>query len=63
MSPEPDALPFVSPGMIWDGVTEYQDSRFLPSLRLSGYGFCRMYGDGTRRFSESGASQAVRCHY
>ena len=50
-SPE---LPTVIPGMIWDGVTEYQN--VAPpgiSYYRNGPWLCRMYGDGTRRFSES----------
>ena len=50
MSPEPDALPFVSPGMIWDGVTEYQN---VVPPGAPGFWLIRMYGDGTRRFSQS----------
>ena len=50
MSPEPDALPFVSPGMIWDGVTEYQN---VVPPGATGFWLLRMYGDGTRRFSQS----------
>ena len=47
-SPKTD-LPLVTNGMIWDGVTEYSDVR--PSGLLAVY-LLRMYGDGTRRFSE-----------
>ena len=51
-SPKSDHLPFVYGGMIWDGVTEYQDATSDGrSLWL-----CRMYGDRTRRFSESTGS-------
>ena len=48
-SPKTDHLPFVEAGIIWDGVTEYQN------VRPPGVGavfLLRMYGDGTRRFSE-----------
>ena len=45
----PDGLPYVVPGMIWDGVTEYHNGR--PS-EAAGSWLLRMYGDGTRRFSE-----------
>ena len=48
-SPKTDHLPFVVPGMIWDGVTEYQD--ITPPGQGSIF-LLRMYGDGTRRFSE-----------
>ena len=47
-SPKTD-LPLVANGMIWDGVTEHSD------VRPAGVGvvyLLRMYGDGTRRFSE-----------
>ena len=50
MAPPKTDLPFVINGMIWDGVTAYSDA--LPP----GVGIIyllRMYGDGTRRFSES----------
>ena len=46
----PDGLPYIVPGMIWDGVTEYHN-RLPPDVPAS-Y-LLRMYGDGTRRFSES----------
>ena len=48
-SPKTDHLPLVVAGMIWDGVTEYQD--VSPPGLLDVY-LLRMYGDGTRRFSE-----------
>ena len=43
----PSDLPFVNGGLIWDGVTEYQD------INPPGQGafLLRMYGDRTRRFS------------
>ena len=49
-SPEPGALPFISGGMIWDGITRYEN------VKPPGMAICyllRMYEDGTRRFSES----------
>ena len=49
MSHNPDTLPFVSPGIIWDGVTEYQDHG--PPGHQGVY-LLHMYGDGTRRFSD-----------
>ena len=50
----PDGLPYVVPGMIFDGVTEYHD-RNPPGVASTW--LLRMYGDGTRRFSDSqGAS-------
>ena len=53
-SPE---LPFVTNGMIWDGVTEYQNLRPPEASRLF---LLRMYGDGTRRFSqELGTAQPM----
>ena len=58
-SPKTDPLPFVQNGMIWDGVTEYQ------GLAPPGQGtvwFLRMYGDGTRRFSESVGTGAPGQH-
>ena len=39
--------------MIWDGVTEYQD---ISPTGIGTIYFLRMYGDGTRRFSESFAA-------
>ena len=49
-SPKTDHLPFIPAGIIWDGVTEYQD--VLPP-GVSAIFLLRMYGDKTRRFSES----------
>ena len=49
-SPKTDHLPAVVPGMIWDGVTEYQNYRPVGVLTIF---VLRMYEDGTRRFSES----------
>ena len=46
----PDGLPYVEAGMIWDGVTEYHDGKPPGVVPLY---ILRMYGDGTRRFSES----------
>ena len=46
----PDGLPYVEAGMIWDGVTVYHNGR--PS-GVSTVRILRMYGDGTRRFTES----------
>ena len=46
----PDGLPYVEAGMIWDGVTEYHDG-LIPGGVATIY-LLRMYGDGTRRFSE-----------
>ena len=48
-SPKTDHLPLIPAGLIWDGATEYQD--VLPSGLFEIY-LLRMYGDGTRRFSE-----------
>ena len=48
-SHDTDPLPFISGGMIWDGVTEYQNTR---PPEMPGSWLLRMYGDGTRRFSE-----------
>ena len=45
----PDGLPYVEAGMIWDGVTEYYDERLPGGSTIY---LLRMYGDGTRRFSE-----------
>ena len=45
----PDGLPYVDGGMIWDGATEYHDR---PPPGVSTIFLLRMYGDGTRRFSE-----------
>ena len=48
-SPKTDHLPLIPAGLIWDGVTEYQD------VNPPGVGtvyLLRMYGDKTRRFSE-----------
>ena len=45
----PDGLPYVVPGSIWDGFTEYHDER---PPGVSGIFLLRMYGDGSRRFSE-----------
>ena len=44
-SPE---LPYVEAGMIWDGVTEYQD--VMPPDASDLY-LVRMFGDSSRRFS------------
>ena len=48
-SPKADHLPFIPAGLIWDGVTEYRDVRPPGVLVIF---LLRMYGDGTRRFSE-----------
>ena len=57
-SPE---LPFVYGGMIWDGVTEYQN--VLPPEQMGrSLWLCRMYGDGTRRFSESAGTDTPMGH-
>ena len=48
-SPKTDHLPLIPAGIIWDGVTEYQDVRPPGVLTIF---LLRMYGDGTRRFSE-----------
>ena len=48
---DPATFPLITAGLIWDGVTEYQNVSPLPLLRRAW--LCRMYGDGTRRFSES----------
>ena len=54
----PDGLPYVESGMIWDGVTEYNDDR-PPGVSV--IYLLRMYGDGTRRFSEfTGTSDPMR---
>ena len=45
----PDGLPYVVPGMIWDGVTEYHEG--TPDGVSSIY-ILRMYEDGSRRFSD-----------
>ena len=45
----PDGLPYVEAGMIWDGIAEYHDG---PSPGTTGAYLLRMYGDGTRRFTE-----------
>ena len=45
----PLELPLVPNGLVWDGVTEYQD--VLPEGVTHVY-MLRMYGDGTRRFSD-----------
>ena len=47
---DPATLPLIPAGLVWDGVTEYQNPP--PIAGVSTY-LCRMYGDGTRRFSES----------
>ena len=60
-SPKTDHLPYVYGGMIWDGVTEYLDER---PPGMGSVWLLRMYGDGTRRFSEfvgSGQSNGVIC--
>ena len=57
-SPKTD-LPFVVAGMIWDGDTEYSDLR---PPDLAGPYLLRMYGDGTRRFSESYSSSNPMQH-
>ena len=44
-------LPHVYPGLIWDGVTEYASVRKFTGA-TDDTGLLRMYGDGTRRFSE-----------
>ena len=49
-SPE---LPIPLAGMIWDGVTEYQNE--APSGTTFTW-LCRMYADGTRRFSDAQAA-------
>ena len=42
-------LPFVTFGMVWDGVTEYQNAR-PPSLGpTEGLWLVRLTGDGSRR--------------
>ena len=47
----PELPIFQSPaGMIWDGVTEYQD---VPQQGIHAAWLCRMYQDGTRRFSDA----------
>ena len=49
-SPKTDHLPLIPAGLIWDGVTEYQN------VKPPGVGtifLLRMYGDKTRRFSET----------
>ena len=48
-SPKTDHLPLIPAGIIWDGVTEYQNA--LPPGVFTIY-LVRMYGDGSRRFSE-----------
>ena len=58
---DPATLPLVPGGLIWDGVTEYQNVYAGGSHSV--WWLCRMYGDGTRRFSESQASQDTRCLY
>ena len=45
----PDGLPYVEAGMIWDGVIEYHNG-LSPGASI--IYLLRMYGDGTRRFSE-----------
>ena len=45
----PDGLPYVTAGTIWDGVTEYHDAK---PPGVGAIYILRMYGDGTRRFSE-----------
>ena len=44
-------LPFIPAGIIWDGVTEYNAGR-APEWTALPFA-CRMYMDGTRRFSEA----------
>ena len=44
------------PGMIWDGVTEYRDA--LPVGATHAW-ICRMYQDGTRRFSDANRVLAI----
>ena len=53
MSDPAPTLPLIPAGLIWDGVTEYQNVRPVDSTCW----LCRMYGDGTRRFSESDGSR------
>ena len=48
-SPEPPVLDYIPGGTIWDGVTEYLDSMPEGVILYA----CRMYQDGTRRFSET----------
>ena len=60
VSPKTD-LPFVTDGMIWDGVTEYSDVRPPDALHGVVY-LLRMYGDSTRRFSESFAALDPMLH-
>ena len=54
-SPKTDHLTLIPAGIIWDGVTEYQNVR--PPGVLNVY-LLRMYGDKTRRFSEHRATAA-----
>ena len=56
----PDGLPYVEAGMVWDGVTEYHDGR---PPGVSGIYLLRMYGDGSRRFSEFLGVSAPMFHF
>ena len=47
-SPNPPELPYVTSGMIWDGVTEYHPET---PLGVNAY-LLHMVGDGSRRFTE-----------
>ena len=52
------SLPFLSTGLIWDGVTEYQD--ILPPGEVNLW-LLRMIGDGSRQFTDYfGASNPMR---
>ena len=55
MSPKTDPLPIMEGGLVWDGITEYQN---IPPVGVPVVWLCRMYGDGTRRFSEALGSAA-----
>ena len=57
MSDPSPTLPLVTAGMIWDGVTEYQNVR--PWRILLGFVVCT--GDGTRRFSDSKLPGNCQC--
>ena len=52
------SLPLIPAGLIWDGVTEYQDILPPEADPLIGVYLLRMVGDGSRRWTEHYASNA-----
>ena len=55
-------LPFIYPGMVWDGVTEYQNTE--PSrnwVSFNGSWLVRLTGDGSRRIIESQGIGMLLC--